>query len=432
MNLSTLPFFAFLAPLMLFFQQTRDFLTKILRIFWKKRNLTYDLTLPFYQKLAAKSIVINLDDYKLKSISYFSGKYNKYIGLLIKMHSMEIFLYKYYIPIFIWAIGEGVIEINYLKFTFNFEKFITPILHDIIRNESNSKIDRFDIMERRGRSLKDIRSISNVPSQEKHGEPVTEGKSILSPYMILNAKLQNKVIGHNIYDITYSAPVQQSSYQFTNQGKYVLNQVEKWIEHSKWYQERNIPWRRGICLYGKPGNGKSSLILEVARTLKLPIYIYDLSTFDNKEFMDRTQEMGNQSGIVLFEDLDSVFDSRKNVTANSKYGGLTFDCLLNRLSGVNPIKNKFIFITTNNINKLDHAILRPGRMDEVIEILPLEIEAKYKLAERIIGDDTFLIKTIVNESENDSTAEFEKKCIDAALSNLWNQKTLEMNLNSLF
>jgi SpoVK/Ycf46/Vps4 family AAA+-type ATPase len=65
---------------------------------------------------------------------------------------------------------------------------------------------------------------------------------------------------------------------------------------------------------------------------------------------------------------------RPQIPMNS---GLTFDCLLNVLDGVERLEGVFVIITTNDITKVDPAIgqptgdngsTRPGRIDRVIEL----------------------------------------------------------------
>lgn len=72
--------------------------------------------------------------------------------------------------------------------------------------------------------------------------------------------------------------------------------------------------------------------------------------------------------IVLLEDIDAVFASREFTSEKekAKYEGLsmlTLSGLLNMLDGVVSSEGRLIFMTTNYLNRLDPALIRPGRVD---------------------------------------------------------------------
>lgn len=424
--LNYFPFLAIIIPIILFYQQSKNFLLKIFRIFWKERIISCDFVLEFYQELSKKSFVINFDDYGIEYGPYFSKKHNKYLPFLFKLYNFEIFLYKYCIPIFIVGANTNAIKIRYFKFSFPFEQFMKKIINAKYLNcikEMNQK-QRFFISEIHGMGLKKAGFASipqSIPSSINIASESKNSNYILQINHIINNKYQ-RVIGVDINDITFGPQnTVKNKYQFTPTGKYVLNQVEKWLLAENWYQERNIIWRRGILLNGKPGNGKSSLILEIAKKISIPLFIFDLSSMDNIEFEEKIGELPNESAILLFEDIDNIFSGRNNITKTTQFGGLTFDCFINKLSGVDTIKNKFIFITTNHLDKVDPAILRPGRIDEIITVQPLNNEEKRKMAEIILDNNADLIDHVIKTGENDTVAEFENRCVKCALKNFWNK-----------
>ena len=71
--------------------------------------------------------------------------------------------------------------------------------------------------------------------------------------------------------------------------------------------------------------------------------------------------------IILLEDIDSAFVKRDQTTVNKPaYDGLsqvTFSGLLNALDGVASAEGRIVFMTTNYIERLDAALIRPGRVD---------------------------------------------------------------------
>lgn len=74
-----------------------------------------------------------------------------------------------------------------------------------------------------------------------------------------------------------------------------------------------------------------------------------------------------QQSIILLEDIDAAFASREDTQhQKAAYEGLnrvTFSGLLNALDGVASTEARIVFMTTNYLNRLDPALIRPGRVD---------------------------------------------------------------------
>merc|ERR1711994_655768 len=73
------------------------------------------------------------------------------------------------------------------------------------------------------------------------------------------------------------------------------------------------------------------------------------------------------NSIILLEDVDAAFISREDsVASDSAYKGvnrLTFSGLLNAIDGVTSTEGRIVFMTTNYVDRLDPALIRPGRVD---------------------------------------------------------------------
>lgn len=433
------PILLSLSPLILFWQQTRTFTANIFRLFWKRKNIPYDYKVHFYKKLQQTSWCLDLDNYRIHEHLSYSIKYGKCIPFLFKINNFQVFFYKKFIPIFVIGDNENQLIIRYLKGTFPFEKFIADIVPDAIdylNNQNDEDNDRFNIEKVRGISLKskyggrgggqdmlDLFPPSKSSNNERYGESsssnISTSAAIFWPHEIIKHQVDNTLIPAFSLDdvkINNTKYINKNKYIFTEQGNYILNVVTKWLKAEYWYQERGIRWYRSVILYGQTGQGKSTLILEIAKRLKIPIWVFDLSTMDNQELENNLSDLSSESGIVLFEDIDLIWEGRKIINTTDNGINLTFDCFINQLSGVNAIKNKFIFITTNHIEKLDPALIRDGRVDERIELLPLNIEEKTRMASILLENDLSLVSQIVEDGKNDSTAQFEnrviKKCLD--------------------
>jgi len=135
----------------------------------------------------------------------------------------------------------------------------------------------------------------------------------------------------------------------------------------QWYLDRGIPYRRGYLLYGPPGTGKSSAVIAVASALQMDIAILSLAngSLDDAQLADLLAEVPINA-VVLIEDIDCAFAGRG--AEPDKTSKLSFSGLLNAIDGVAAGEGRLLFATTNHIEKLDQALVRPGRIDRKLEV----------------------------------------------------------------
>ncbi|RKO91364.1 mitochondrial chaperone BCS1, partial [Blyttiomyces helicus] len=158
----------------------------------------------------------------------------------------------------------------------------------------------------------------------------------------------------------------------------ILNDVREFLGSEKYYADRGIPYRRGYMFYGSPGTGKTSFVTALAGELKLNIYVISLA---NKGLSDETlTELMVDSParcILLLEDIDAAFVSRSSALGSVVPSGasaatpatttivtnVTFSGLLNAIDGVAAQEGRILCMTTNHLEALDPALIRPGRVD---------------------------------------------------------------------
>lgn len=156
----------------------------------------------------------------------------------------------------------------------------------------------------------------------------------------------------------------------------LLRDVKNFLDNRKWYENRNIPYRRGYLLYGPPGSGKTSFAQVIASELKLDICILSLSNSElNDNNLAKEIRKAPKNALVLLEDVDAVFVQRERKVDNLITGGggkgnnLSFSGLLNAIDGVSAGDDgRIILMTTNHIERLDPALIRPGRCDVKVEL----------------------------------------------------------------
>ncbi|KAJ6454711.1 P-loop containing nucleoside triphosphate hydrolase protein [Mycena vitilis] len=163
----------------------------------------------------------------------------------------------------------------------------------------------------------------------------------------------------------------------------LVRDAKEFLETEDWYVEAGIPHRRGYLLHGPPGTGKTSTIYALAGELNLEIYSLSLaSNFVDDSFLQRAASSIPPHALFLIEDIDCAFANRddedKDARRDKNKGGnadmwesprasVTLSGLLNVIDGVGSEEGKLFFATTNYIDRLDPALLRPGRIDRKVE-----------------------------------------------------------------
>lgn len=130
--------------------------------------------------------------------------------------------------------------------------------------------------------------------------------------------------------------------------------------------------RRGYLLHGPPGCGKTSLIKAVAGELKLDVSLISLSAKElTDDILGCAMARLQHRSIFVLEDVDAAFakDPQGGSTSGGEArvgmmgNGLSFSGLLNAIDGIAAQEGRIVIMTTNHIEKLDPALIRPGRID---------------------------------------------------------------------
>ncbi|MCP3969107.1 MAG: AAA family ATPase [Rhodobacteraceae bacterium] len=146
----------------------------------------------------------------------------------------------------------------------------------------------------------------------------------------------------------------------------LLNDMRWFYGASDWYAERGVPWRRGYLLHGPPGTGKSSLVRALASDLSLDIAALDVgrATLTDDDLREAMM-CAPKSSLIAIEDVDAVFTQREG---GEKRTSVSFSGLLNAIDGVAAQEGRALVMTTNHKEKLDPALIRPGRADVHAEL----------------------------------------------------------------
>ncbi|EFY85066.1 Complex III assembly protein translocase and chaperone [Metarhizium acridum] len=169
----------------------------------------------------------------------------------------------------------------------------------------------------------------------------------------------------------------------------IVADVKDFLSRQGWYVDRGIPYRRGYLLYGPPGSGKSSFIQALAGELDFGVATINLSEMgmtDDKLAYLLTKLP--KRCLLLLEDADAAFVNRRQRDADGYSGAsVTFSGLLNALDGVAAGEERITFLTTNHIERLDPALIRPGRVDMMLRIGEATKYQAGKMWDRFYGDE---------------------------------------------
>lgn len=150
----------------------------------------------------------------------------------------------------------------------------------------------------------------------------------------------------------------------------IVGDVKEFLAAQQWYTDRGVPYRRGYLLYGPPGTGKTSFIQALAGELDYSVAMINLSEVGiTDDLLAHLLTQLPEKSILLLEDVDAAFANRRQRDSDGYSGAtVTFSGLLNALDGLAAGEDRIAFLTTNHIDRLDPALIRPGRVDMMVRI----------------------------------------------------------------
>jgi SpoVK/Ycf46/Vps4 family AAA+-type ATPase len=202
----------------------------------------------------------------------------------------------------------------------------------------------------------------------------------------------------------------------------IISKIDYFLNNREWYIQKGIPYSLGIGLHGPPGTGKTSFIKALANYTNRHIIVMSLKTIKTKRqlekfFFENTYNDKNENSsvsfekkIIVFEDIDCVGDiildrknketkkhntrNKNNNTINKSINigdvlqsicelndngtgavnsltnelDITLDDILNLWDGIRETPGRILIISSNHYDKLDPALIRPGRIDITHEL----------------------------------------------------------------
>jgi hypothetical protein len=188
----------------------------------------------------------------------------------------------------------------------------------------------------------------------------------------------------------------QTNRKFTNlfgeDVALIRNRVKFFVENRRWYDDKGIPYTLGLLLSGPPGTGKTSTIKCIANETNRHIINVNLNNdvtkaqlenlFSNETIVVQgNQQQGSSKAnqmphpllipsdqrIYVLEDVDCQMQNRELTGDNEAYM-VDLSFMLNLLDGVLETPGRILIMTSNYPERLDKALIRPGRIDVLAKL----------------------------------------------------------------
>ena len=182
--------------------------------------------------------------------------------------------------------------------------------------------------------------------------------------------------------------------------KSVIEDVRNYLDvkTQKRYESRSMPYRRGYLFYGPPGTGKSSLSLAIAGEFGLDLYEVKVPSVGTDADLEQMFQEIPPRCVVLLEDIDAIWADRSQAKQKQDQHEPSSSCtlsgLLNVLDGVSSQEGRIVIMTTNHLDRLDSALIRPGRVDMRVHLGNISPIAAKEMFLRMFSSDSGCNSTV--------------------------------------
>jgi len=165
------------------------------------------------------------------------------------------------------------------------------------------------------------------------------------------------------------------------------------IEHPEKFEKFGMSPSRGVLFYGPPGCGKTLLAKAVANECQanfISIKGPELLTMWFGESEANVRDVFAKARaaapcVLFFDELDSIAQQRGgNHGDGGGAGDRVMNQLLTEMDGVGAKKNVFIIGATNRPDIIDTALMRPGRLDQLIYIPMPDVESRLSVLKAVL------------------------------------------------
>lgn len=202
--------------------------------------------------------------------------------------------------------------------------------------------------------------------------------------------------------------------------------LEMPLKEPEVFEELGVQPPKGVLLHGPPGTGKTLIAKALAKNTKAT-YIELVGSELVQKFIGEGAKLVKElfeyarkhaPAIIFIDELDAIASRRiENGTSGEREVQRTFMQLLGEIDGFNPLDDVKVIATTNRVDVLDEAILRPGRLERHIEVNKPDESGRIEIlnihAKDMKIDKKVDFKEIAQLAENFSGAELKALTTEA-------------------
>lgn len=169
--------------------------------------------------------------------------------------------------------------------------------------------------------------------------------------------------------------------------KELREMVQYPIEHPEMFEKFGSSPSRGVLFYGPPGTGKTLMAKAIANECQanfISIKGPELLTMWVGESESNVRDIFAKARaaapcVLFFDELDSIATKRGSNAGDSGVADRVINQLLTEMDGIGVKKNVFVIGATNRPDILDPAIMRPGRLDQLMYIPMPDYESRLSI-----------------------------------------------------
>ncbi|XP_067009613.2 ATPase family gene 2 protein homolog A isoform X2 [Anabrus simplex] len=220
--------------------------------------------------------------------------------------------------------------------------------------------------------------------------------------------------------------------------KLKLQQAVEWpLKHPEAFTRLGITPPRGVLMFGPPGCSKTMIAKALASESKLNFLsikgpeLFSKWVGESEQAVREVFRKARQvaPSVVFFDELDALGGERSGSSqSGSSVQERVLAQLLTELDGVEPLGNVTVLAATNRPDRIDKALLRPGRLDRIVYVPLPDKQTRHeifslKLKKMPVAADV-KVEDLVAKTEGYSGAEVLAVCHEAAM------KALEEDINA--
>ncbi len=207
--------------------------------------------------------------------------------------------------------------------------------------------------------------------------------------------------------------------------KALLSEAVIWpVRYRELFLAAGVRPSRGIVLHGPPGTGKTLLAKALAGeseanfiAIKGPQLISMWAGESERAIREVFRKARLAApAIIFFDEIDALVPERGSGGA-SQVSERTVAQMLTELDGIEELKGVFVLAATNRLDRVDPALLRPGRFDSLVELKTPDKEGRLSIlkvhARRMPLAASAGLEAIAEASEGLSGADLEAVCREA-------------------